>query len=69
MEKYFVFALKEDGQIEPVIWFETLKEARREAKDWKKKYPSDKPIYIGKLLFEPEKKPLADQLLKNGTPF
>ena len=55
-EKYFVFAMKEDGGIEPVIWFETLKEARKEAKDWKKRFPSDKPIYIGKLLFEPKEK-------------
>ena len=53
-EKYFVFAMKADGGIEPVIWFETLKEARKEAKDWKKRFPSDKPIYIGKLLFEPK---------------
>jgi len=54
LEKYFVFAINDDGHIEPVIWFETLKEARREAKNWKKQYPADKPIYIGKLLFEPK---------------
>lgn len=49
-EKYFVFAITEDGDLEPVIWFRTLKEAKAEAKEWKRKYPSDAPIYVGELL-------------------
>jgi len=43
-KKYFIFVLNNDGYIEPIIWFETLKEA----KNWKKKYLENKPIYIGK---------------------
>jgi len=50
-EKYFVFSI-EDGHIEPVIWFKTLKQARKKAEDWKRKYPTDTSICIGKILFE-----------------
>ena len=50
-EKFFVFAINEDGELEPVIWFKTLKEAKKEAKEWKKKYPSDAPhVFIGQRL-------------------
>jgi len=49
-EKYFVFAITEDGELEPVIWFKTLEEAKAEAKKWKRRYPSDAPIYVGELL-------------------
>lgn len=53
MEKYFVFAINEDGDIEPVIWFETLEEAKKEAKKWKKKYPEDaESVFIGEVLTE-----------------
>ena len=50
-ERFFVFAITEDGELEPVIWFKTLKSARKEAKEWKKKYPSDAPhVFIGERL-------------------
>jgi len=55
-EKYFVCAINEGGELEPVIWFKTLKEAQKEAKEWKKKYPVDAPtIYVGEILFEKTK--------------
>lgn len=50
-EKYFVFAITEEGQLEPVVWFKTLEDAKKEAKEWKKKFPSDAPhVFIAERL-------------------
>jgi hypothetical protein len=49
-EKYFVFT-ERDGFIEAVYWCETLKEAKKEARTRKKKYPSEaNHVYIGERL-------------------
>lgn len=51
-EKYFVFHVCDSPKFEPVIWFKTLKEAQKEAKEWKKRYHKDAPdVYIGEVLF------------------
>lgn len=50
-EKFFAFAINEDGELEPVIWFKTEEEAKKEAEKWKKKYPTDAPhVYYGQVL-------------------
>jgi len=45
MEKYIIFCMGEEEPIaEPIVWFKKLEDAKREFEEWKKKYPSDKPI-------------------------
>jgi hypothetical protein len=49
-EKYFVFT-ENNGFVEAVYWCETLAEAKKEARERKKKFPSEKNrIYIGERL-------------------
>jgi len=49
-ERFFVFT-ENEGAIEAVLWCKTKAEAKREAKQRKKKFPSEaKQVYVGELL-------------------